>query len=444
MSSASRSAVATPPAPGRLFAAVVRPFRALLGMRAASGVVLFAAAALALIWANVHPSSYRGIFELQLTLAAGDASTQFTLRDLINDVLMAIFFFVVGMEIKRELVTGALNSLGRAMLPGVAALGGMLVPALIFFAFNRGGPGSAGWGIPMATDIAFCVGVLTLLEARVPRALVVFITALAIFDDIGGILVIALFYGHGMSAPWLLGAAGIVLALLLLNRARVVNGLVFLGLGCGLWFALHHGGIHATLSGVLVGLLIPVTPKRPPREVLHELAQHCSAVDAKPADEDVEAEQIVSIEEKLEDLESPVRRYVHLWHPWVAWVVMPVFALANSGVQVRGFGPAALVSPIALGASLGLLLGKPIGIFGLTWLAVRLKLAPMPQGATTYRLFGASVVAGIGFTVALFIAGLAYERSDLLEEAKAGILVGSLLAGVIGAGLLRLAPKLPG
>ncbi len=444
MATATSTATAANGAKGAkgLFAAVARPFRALLGMQAASGVVLFASAAAALVWANVHPQTYRGVFELDLTVGAGLVTGHFTLRELINDLLMSIFFFVVGMEIKRELVTGALNTTARALLPGIAAIGGMVAPALIFYAFNQTGPGRPGWGIPMATDIAFCVGVLTLLGSRVPRTLVVFITALAIFDDIGGILVIAIFYGHGISTAWLLGAAGLLLLLVLVARAGVVNGLAFLGIGVGLWFALHHGGIHATLSGVLVGLAIPVRPKRPAREVLHELAGHTATLDRKPADEELEAEEILAIEEKLEDLESPVRRFVHMWHPWVAWLVMPVFALANSGVQVTGFTPAALLSPLALGVSLGLLLGKPLGIFGATWLAVKLKLAPMPAGTSAYRLFAASVVAGIGFTVALFIAALAFPAEAQLEQAKAGVLVGSALAGVVGAVLIRFAPRL--
>lgn len=420
-----------------LFEFVVRPFRALLGLEAGGAIALFASGAVALAWANLHPSSYAAAFDWPLHLGAGEAVARFTVRALINDGLMAIFFFVVGMEIKRELVSGSLNSVPRATLPAIAALGGMVVPALVFAAFNVGGPGIAGWGVPMATDIAFAVGVMSLLGSRVPRALVVFVTALAVFDDIGGILVIAFFYGHGLQLGWLAGAAAMVFVLFLLSRLEVSDGLAYLGAGAGLWFTLHEAGIHATLSGVVVGLMIPARPRRPSHEVISELAKHTALLAQRPPDEALESEQVLLIEERLEDIEAPLTRFVHLWHPWVAWGVMPLFALANAGVAFDGFSVAALTSPIALGVGLGLVLGKPAGIFGLTALAVKLKVAPMPGGATHGQLLGAGIVAGIGFTVALFIAALAYPGGEALTQAKAAILVGSGLAGLFGYLWLR-------
>jgi NhaA family Na+:H+ antiporter len=350
---------------------------------------------------------------------------------------MAIFFFVVGMEIKRELVAGELNSVAKASLPAIAALGGMVLPAGIFLAFNWGGPGQRGWGIPMATDIAFCIGILT-LKSRVPRALIVFVTALAIFDDIGGILVIAFFYGHGLSVPWLIGAVALTIVLFAMNRAYVINGLAYAAVGAGIWSTLHHGGIHATIAGVVLGLMIPARPQRSSREVLHELADHVSGLDQKPPDEELDGAEILAIEEKLEDLQAPLQRFVHLLHPFVAFLIMPIFALANSGVSLRGAGISTLAAPVALGTAVGLFVGKQLGIFGLTMLAVKLRLAPMPGSASRMQLFGVSVIAGIGFTVALFIAALAYhDAGELLDQAKIGILLGSVVAGIVGFALLR-------
>jgi NhaA family Na+:H+ antiporter len=425
----------------RLFGAVVGPLQAFLHTEAAGGILLLACAVAALVWANVHFPSYQGVFDYQLGLGAGESVSRFSVRALINDGLMAIFFFVVGMEIKRELVTGELNTAGKASLPAVAAVGGMLVPAAIFLAFTWGGEGSAGWGIPMATDIAFCVGILTLLKGRVPHALVVFVTALAIFDDIGGILVIAFFYGHGLSLPWLVAAGGCVLVLLVMNRAYTVNGLAYGAVGVVLWYALHHGGIHATIAGVILGLMIPARPQRPSRAVLGELAEHVTELTRKPRHEGLEGAEILAIEEKLEDLQAPVHRFIHLLHPFVAFLIMPVFALANSGVFLGDAGLATVLAPVALGTAVGLFVGKQLGIFGLTLLAVRVGLAPMPGGASTAKLYGVSVIAGIGFTVALFIASLAYPNAPaLLDEAKVGILLGSLAAGVCGFVILRLMP----
>jgi NhaA family Na+:H+ antiporter len=290
----------------------------------------------------------------------------------------------------------------------------------------------------MATDIAFCVGVLTLLGKRVSHALVIFVTALAIFDDIGGILVIAFFYGQGLHAAWLLGAVGCTLALFAMNRTYVTNGFAYAIVGAVLWYSLHHGGIHATISGVILGLMIPASPQRPGRRVVAELAEHVNAIDMRAPDEELHGAEILMIEEKLEELEAPLNRFVHLWHPFVAFLIMPAFALANAGVALPGI--AAIATPVAVGAASGLFFGKQLGIFGSTMLAVRVGLAEMPGQATKGQLFGVSILAGIGFTVALFIATLAYgEARAYLDQAKIGILLGSTLAGVVGFTLLRLA-----
>jgi NhaA family Na+:H+ antiporter len=363
---------------------------------------------------------------------------QFSLRALINDGLMTIFFFVVGMEIKRELATGELNTTSKALLPAVAAVGGMALPAALFAAINRHGTGRAGWGIPMATDIAFCIGVLTLLKRRVPRALIVFVTALAIFDDIGGILVIAIFYGESLHFAWLLGAGFVSLLLFAMNRAYVGNGFVYAVLGGVLWYALHSSGVHATISGVILGAAIPARPQRDAREVLAELGAYANALHARD-DEELCGAELRMIDEKLEEIEAPLHRFVHTLHPLMAFGIMPLFALANSGVSLRGFGIDSLLAPVTLGAALGLFVGKQLGIFSFTVLAVKLRLAPMPGNASLRKLFGVSVMAGIGFTVALFIAALAYRQTPLLlDQAKLGIVLGSLASGLGGYVLLRM------
>jgi NhaA family Na+:H+ antiporter len=425
--------------PGRLFGVVVRPLQTFVRLEASSGLLLLLAAASALLWANLDVESYLRIFQYPLALGAGGAEAHFTLADLVNDGLMTLFFFVVGMEIKRELVVGELDTLPKASLPAVAAVGGMVVPSGIYLALNWDGPGMSGWGIPMATDIAFCVGVLTLLKNRVSRALIVFVTALAIFDDIGGILVIAFFYGHGLDLGWLLGALGVSLGIAVFNWQYVRNGVAYAVLGGVLWYALHRGGIHATIAGVVTGLMIPARPPRPSREVIRELTQHVTRLDREAGDDELVGAEILMIEEKLEDLEAPLQRFIHLLHPYVAYLIMPVFALANSGVSLRGTGLAMLGTPVALGVALGLFFGKQLGIFAAAMLTVRLGLSPMPGNSPAAKLYGVSIIAGIGFTVALFIATLAFrDEPTLLAEAKAGILAGSLAAGVAGAALLRL------
>jgi NhaA family Na+:H+ antiporter len=404
---------ASPPPVRALFRAAVDPIRAFLALEAASGILLLASAIAALAWVNLGGAeSYEAVFTYRLTLGAGQALVTFSARALVNDGLMALFFFVVGMEIKRELAVGELRTRAQAALPAIAAMGGMLLPALVFLAWNAGGAGAHGWGIPMATDIAFSIGVLRLLRSRVPHALIVFVTALAIFDDIGGILVIALFYGHGIAGGWLLAAGAVTLGLVVMSRARVHHAAPYALAGALLWVALHHAGIHATIAGVVVGLAIPARAR----------------TEAGTA---------------LEDLEPPLTRFIHFLHPWVAYLIMPLFALANSGVDLRRLDASQLTGAVAMGTATALVLGKLAGIFSFTALAVRARLAPMPGGVSHAKLLGVSLVAGVGFTVALFIAGLAYpSHPELLDEAKVGILGGSLLAGVAGAVLLRLTPAL--
>jgi NhaA family Na+:H+ antiporter len=425
-----------------VFQAVLRPLQTFFALEVAGGLLLVAASALALGWANSPwAASYRALLDHPLGLQVGAFRADFPLHVLVNDVLMTVFFAVVGMEIKRELVLGELRTPARALLPAIAAAGGMAVPGLVYLAFNGGQPTSSGWAIPMATDIAFSIGVLTLVRSRVHHGLVVFLTALAIFDDLGGILVIALFYGTGLHAEWLAGAAGVTGLLLLFNRYGVRNGVAWLLGTAGLWACLHHGGIHATLAGVVVGMCVPARGRISPGEVLEALRKHVEGLGRKPEEEELEAGEILQIEETLEDLEAPLNRFVHMLHPWVVYGILPLFAFMNAGVGLGGGGGLSWTSPVALGVGLGLLIGKPVGIFFTTLLAVKSGFAPMPGDASRLQLFGVSVVAGIGFTVALFVAALSFPGQDgVLDAAKLGIISGSLTSAVLGYLVLRLAP----
>ncbi len=431
-----------PPVP-RLFQVAVAPVQAFFRLEASSGILLALCAVAAMVWANSPwADTYVSLFDAPLALGLGGTLAHFTVRELINDGLMTIFFFIVGMEIKRELAAGELRTLSKALLPLIAALGGMVVPAALYAALNAGTPALKGWAIPMATDIAFAIGCLTLLKGRVSHGLVVFLTALAIFDDIGGILVIAMFYGTGLHVEWLLGALGVTVLLWLCNRYYVRNGMAYVVLGGALWYTMHHGGVHATIAGVVVGMMIPARPTRRGREVLEELHGFIGQLLREPEDEAVRTAQLLHIEEQLEDIEPPLTRFVHLWHGWVAYGIVPLFALANSGISLAGMSLSDLLRPLPLGVVLGLFVGKQVGIFLFTWVAVKAGLAEMPGRASLLQLHGVAVVAGIGFTVALFVGGLAFANEpNLLTEAKLGILLGSLLSAVVGYLLLRFGPS---
>jgi NhaA family Na+:H+ antiporter len=421
-----------------LFRLALRPLQAFLRLEAASGIVLLACALAALAWANLAFPSYERVFATPITLGVAGLVARFSLLELVNDGLMTLFFFVVGMEIKRELAHGELRTFSQAALPAFAALGGMLVPAAVFLAFNAGGAGARGWGIPMATDIAFCIGVLTLLKRRVPHALIVFVTALAVFDDIGGILVIAVFYGTGIHGTWLVAAALVTAAAIVMSGAHVRSAMAWSVAGVLLWYTLHHSGVHATIAGVILGLAVPASPRRSPREVIRELSAHASALARSVEDEEHDEAAVQGVEDGLEELEAPLARFVHTLHPWIAFGIMPLFALANSGVHLSGLDGAQVTGGVAIGTAVALFVGKQVGIYTFTLAAVRTGVARMPGGASLPKLLGVSVIAGIGFTVALFIAGLAYPTAPrLLDEAKLGILAGSLVSGAVGALILR-------
>jgi NhaA family Na+:H+ antiporter len=386
-------------------AAADRPkslFRAFLDSEAAGGLILMAAAALALVIAN---SPLAPAYFSALAAYIGPLN----LSHWINDGLMAVFFLLVGLEIKREFLDGQLSTWPRRVLPGIGALGGMAVPALIFLFINRGSPEVLrGWAIPTATDIAFALGVLSLLGNRVPASLKVFLTALAIIDDLGAVVIIALFYTAGLSLPYLAGAAGVLVVLIVLNRVRVLRLLPYLVLGALLWFLVLKSGVHATIAGVALALTIPL--RRSPG-IGHDL-------DA-----------------------SPLHRLEHALHKPVAFLIVPIFGFANAGVSLAGFGLGTLAQPLTLGIALGLVLGKLVGVFGSAVLAIKSGLADTPANARLSHLLGVALLCGIGFTMSLFIGLLAFPDSpDLQSNVKIGILAGSLGAGLLGSLVLLLSP----
>jgi NhaA family Na+:H+ antiporter len=378
---------------------VVDPVKDFLQTEAAGGLFLLAATVVALGWANSpFAAGYQGLWSTELTIGAGPLAVTEDLRHWVNDGLMALFFFVVGLEIKRELVVGELRDPRRASLPVLAALGGVVVPAGIFLLLNAGGQGASGWGIPMATDIAFAVGVLAVLGSRVPAGAKVFLLTLAIVDDILAITVIAVFYTSQLAVGWLAVAAAGMVLVLLLRRLGVRAISAYVPLGVLVWLATLESGVHATIAGVALGL---ATPARP--------------VGGRPV---------------LEQLQ-------HRLHPLSSYLVIPLFALANAGVPLGGdaLGRAAR-SPVAWGVALGLLAGKILGVAAASLAAVRLRVGALPDDLTMRHVLGLAALAGIGFTVSLFIAELAYPGSDLVDLAKVGILAGSLVSGLVGAGLL--------
>jgi NhaA family Na+:H+ antiporter len=428
-----------PPSP--LFRSIVLdPIRAFTRTEAAGGIVLFGAALAAFVLANSPwHVEFERLWTTPVELRFGSLGFQASLRQAIVDGLMTLFFFVVGMEIKRELIEGELRKLRQALLPAVAAAGGVLLPASIYFTLNRGTPAEAGWAIPMATDIAFSIGCVVLLGRRVPRGLLVFLTALAIFDDILGILVIALFYGGGLHVAALGWVVLLVLVVLVVGRIGVESWVVYGLAGVAMWIALHHAGVHGTMAGVVLGLLIPAVTRRPVREVLGDVRKYSAR--ACEGRERLDTSELLHLRDEVREAVPPLQRFEHVLHPWVVFVVMPLFGLANSGVRLAGLTLADLTEPVFLGVAVGLFVGKQLGIFAFTWGAVKLGAAEVPGRASWSRVYGVAMVAGIGFTVALFIANLAFGHAPaLLNQARLGVLVGSLVSGLSGMLVLRLLP----
>jgi NhaA family Na+:H+ antiporter len=385
--------------------------RDFLKSEAAGGIFLIAAAALAMLCANLPGISeeYFHLLHLKIGPTLSAVHGPMTVHLWINDGLMAAFFLLVGLEIKREFVDGRLASWEKRRLPVVAAAAGMVVPAMVYLAISSGTPGlTNGWAIPAATDIAFAIGVLALLGSRAPASLKLFLTTVAIVDDMGAVAIIALAYTDHINTLALAGAAIVLAAMYVLNRSRVISLPVYLLLAVLLWYLVFLSGVHATIAGVAAAMMIPIvkSPGLP------------------------------------DDVTSPLHRLEHALHPWSAYLIVPLFGFANAGVSLAGVSPSVLLEPLPLGIMLGLFLGKQIGIFGSIWIAVRTRFAVKPAGASWAQIYGVSMIAGIGFTMSLFIGGLAFPgRPELADAVKIGVLGGSILSALGGFAVLRFAQR---
>ncbi|MGB6120683.1 MAG: Na+/H+ antiporter NhaA [Bacteroidota bacterium] len=414
--------------------ALVDPLRRFMHIESAGGVVLLAATVVALILANSPlADSFLSFWKTKVGFTFGSFQMEHSLSHWINDLLMAVFFYVIGLEVKRELLLGELREFKKATLPLMAALGGMIAPALIYLSLQAGEPGQRGWGIPMATDIAFVVGCMAVLGPRIPRGLRVFLLSLAIVDDIGAILVIAIGYTETIHWSGLALSAVSIGVLLVLMKIGVRNVAVFVIFGLVIWFGFHESGVHATIAGVIVGLLTPVRSwvsegrlDRIIKNTLHFMqGEGWSSSDAS-------FEKLRELELATRKTVSPLKRMETLLHPWVGFVIMPLFALANAGVRIE-MGDFA--NPVAFAVMLGLIVGKPLGVMLFSFVAVKLGIGQLPEGVNWRAMVGAGCLAGIGFTMAIFIAGLALQ-GDLLDAAKVGILAGSILSAVLGVVIL--------
>ncbi len=430
---------------------VVQPLQRVLRHEAAGGVVMLAAAGLAIAWANSPwADSYTEVWQTPLRVELGGLLhlDHLSLQAWVNDALMTVFFLLVGIEIKREIVHGELRDPRAVALPVVAALGGMVVPAAIYAVLNAGGPGADGWAVPMATDIAFAVGVVTLAGSRVPLAAKIFLLTLAVADDIGAIVVIAVFYTGTLSWGWLACAAVGLAAIFALRRGDVQSLAPYLAVGAFAWLALLESGVHATLVGVALGLLTPAWPLRSPRLFPPEARRVANRIEAAYYDRVLTQEEFAENEQRIVEIArlamfstSPLERLERALSPWVAYVVVPVFALANAGVALTGDAVGGVVSePVTVGVILGLFVGKTAGVLGATALAVRLRIGRLPGGTTWRHVVGLAATAGVGFTVALFVTSLAYDDALVGDAAKVGILVGSTMSGVVGYLILRTSP----
>ncbi len=417
---------------------VLRPAYSFFRLEQASGVLLIAVAIIAIVWANSpFASAYFSIWESKVGFGFGSFRIEKDLLHWINDGLMAIFFFVVGLEIKRELLIGELSSVKNAVLPAVAAIGGMVFPAVIYAALNGSGEAAKGWGIPMATDIAFAIGILSILGSRVSFSLKVFLTAVAIIDDLGAVIVIAIFYSSNISML-MLGLAGAVLLILIaLNFLHVKSPVPYALLGILLWFLFLKSGVHATIAGVILAFTIPTKTRINAKDF------YDTASDALKEMKDnglVKAGNLISprvnhiihaIEDSCEKASAPAHRLEHKLHPFVAFFIMPVFALANAGVALGGIS-GGILNGVTLGIAAGLFLGKVLGVSLFSIAAVKLKFGALPTGANFRQLIGIGFLAGIGFTMSLFIGSLAFESPELLNFAKVGIIAGSVISGITG------------
>ena len=420
---------------------VIRPLHEFLETEAAGGIVLVAAAVIALIWANTATAGYESFWGSELKLEIGDWSIEKDLAGFTKDGLMAIFFFVVGLEIKRELTLGELSDVRAAVTPLLAAVGGMVLPALIYVSVTAGGEGASGWGIPMATDIAFALGALALISRRVPPELPAFLLAIAVIDDIGAIAVIAVFYTSDLSLPFLGAAVAVFAVIWLLNRLHVRYLVVYVLLALLAWYFTFESGVSPTIAGVVLGFLTPRHPFQP-GVVVSEEARRVAEQTRVTSDREVGVASWRRLSFLSHEAVSPLNRVEHALHPWSSFVVLPIFALANAGVRLDSETlNQATSSSVTLGVILGLVVGKVVGIGLGTLIAVSTGIGRLPRGVGARHVIGIGALAGIGFTVSIFVAGLAFDGGELEDAAKVGILFGSVIAAVIGMALLAFGPR---
>lgn len=418
---------------------VLRPLQEFLSTSTASATMLLVAAVVALVWANwPWGSSYDAVWSTRAEVRLGSWAIAQDLRHWVNEGPMTFFFLVVGLEIKREFLTGELRRFRVALLPVIVAASGMAVPALLFTALVRGGPGARGWGIPMATDIVFALGVLALAGAGVPSGLRPLLLALAIVDDIGSVLVVALFYAGRLEAVWLILAAAAAGLIVLFPRLAIRASVIYVVLGIAMWYAAFRAGIHPAIAGVAVGLLTPSEPFQRPRAVSEEARRTADETSDTPATPDADAHQWLRLADLSREAVSPLARVEHLLLPWASFVVLPIFALANVGVDLSPTSlGAAAASIVAWAIVVGRVLGKLVGIWGGAVAASRAGLVDLPRGVQERHLVGMAVAAGTGFTVPLFVAELAFAGTALLDQARIALLVASLLSAIAGWFVLR-------
>jgi len=411
---------------------LLRPIQTFIKLEASGGLILVVAAIIALIWANSPwKLLYQQLWEIPFIIGFGEFELNKAFILWINDGLMAVFFLVIGLEIKREILFGELASIKQAILPVAAAIGGMFVPALLYYLVTQGTPAVSGWGIPMATDIAFALGILALQGDRVPFSLKIFLTALAIVDDLGAILVIAFFYTSQVEWSMLFLGIFLVGVLVVMNRLGVRSLIPYLLLGLVIWVAFLKSGIHATIAGVLVAMTIPSRPQLSFEDFSQNTSQLNNAL-SEVEGVDNQEKFVHELEVQCQQVTTPLHRLEHSLIAWVAYLIIPIFALANAGVTIEGDFMNAITSPESIGIILGLVVGKQVGVFGFSMLVVKTGLADLPKGVTAKHIYGVSCLSGIGFTMSLFIAMLGFGESQLLIHSKISILLASLISGVIG------------
>ncbi|BBM03906.1 Na+/H+ antiporter NhaA [Microbulbifer sp. GL-2] len=431
------------------FGRLVTPFEEFIHRQSSSGILLMLSALAALIIANSPLQEvYKHLLHMPISLGTGEWKLSLSLHHWINDGLMAIFFFLVGLELKREFLVGELSDLRQAVLPIMAAIGGMVVPALLYTSLNLDGEAERGWGIPMATDIAFAVGCIALLGNRVPRAVVTFLVGLAIVDDLGAILVIAIWYTEQVNITALVASVCLIAIMGLLNAAGVRRSSAYIFLGVLLWYGLYLAGVHATLAGVITAMALPAKPKYDPvafstfvKDIIRSFDRSFRPGDKIIANDELRA-RVMALGNGVSLAQSPLQRMETRLHIPVGFLVIPIFALANAGIPFDSFSSsAAVINPVTLGVIGGLVVGKLIGIVGATWIGWKLGWGKLPKGANFQHIVGVSLLAGIGFTMSIFIAELAFSSQyELLTQAKAGILLASVIAGTAGFLVLRNAP----